>query len=100
MVEQSEHLIAICRNRVVSLNYKDVAQDHLLSADYRKRTTSNGQASIWNKLVSRYENQERQLQESIAQAENAAAQDLDKLVPKQSAKNLAAEYAEAIANEF
>ena len=94
--EQAKTLVANCGGEPVSLNYKDISIDHLKQSAFKERTANAAQTSLWEELSSRYQKQTEQLQESLASAENITATAVRQSLPK----NLAVEYAEAIANEF
>ncbi len=94
--EQAKTLVANCAGEAVSLNYKDISIDHLKQSAFKERTANAAQTSLWGELSGRYQKQTEQLEESLASAENVAATTVRQSMPK----NLAVEYAEAIANEF
>lgn len=91
--EQAKSLIASCEEHAVTLNFKDVALDHLQKPDFAQRTSVNGRSSFWNKLVENYQNKVAQVEEKVAEVGQTTQTAL-------KPKKLAVEYAEAIANEF
>jgi hypothetical protein len=54
---EADCLIANQSGEPVSFNLKDVADNHLLSAEFKDRLSRAGQKSFWRELLSRYENQ-------------------------------------------
>lgn len=84
--EQAKSLMAACGEDALSLNLKDVAINHLEQKTYQQRLATHGRKSLWNELADRYENQVAQVEETVTNLERP--------------KNLAVEYAEAVANEF
>lgn len=98
--EQAKILMAVCGEDIVSLNLKDAAINYLSQKTYNRRLAQHGQRSLWNELTSRYENQTAQLEESLANLKSSAGEEFNKLTARKRPKNLAVEYAEAVANEF
>lgn len=92
--EQSKHLIALCGKETVSLNYKDVAANHLNQISFQKRLASSAQKSLWNELSGRYEREISIFEGSLADIENDASQEFNKLANVPLPSRLAAEYAE------
>lgn len=69
----TEHLLSAPGGQAVSLNFKDVAQNHLHSADYEDRQCSHGHASLWAELMDRYKQYIDELPGELVSAERQAA---------------------------
>jgi hypothetical protein len=70
---ETEQLVYSNQGQPVSLNFKDVAQNHLASKDYQQRASHNGHKVLWSQLMQRYKLHIDELPQEIASAEQKAA---------------------------
>lgn len=70
----TEHLLSIHEDKVVSLNIKDVA-----AAQAGEASIEHGAGVLWNKLVDAYKEKVDELPEEVAQLETEVADGIDKL---------------------
>lgn len=81
----AEHLLSLHNGEPVSLNFKDVAKNHLSLADFDGRQCAHGHASLWAELMDRYRQYIDELPQDFAAAERGAAKVLmpaSELVPE------------------